>query len=104
LRLSGERKRVRRSRGFGDRFSALLLRSWRAPQKTCHAEIFIDIGPVDALAVTKELPIRPLRWRRVEQARKPDERYADSSAIDQRHGQLILGHKNILRPRNSLNY
>ncbi len=106
-RLSGERsgaERVRCSRGFGDRLSALLLGSRRAPQETCHAEIFIDIRPMDTLAVTKELPIRPLRGRGVEQARKPDERYADPSAIDQRHGELILGDQDIQRPRNSLNY
>jgi hypothetical protein len=103
LQLSA-RKRVRCSRGFGDLLSAALLRSRRTPQDTCNAEIFIDIGPVDALTVPEELPVRPLRGRRVEQARKPGQRHADSSAIDQRHSQLILGYQNILRPRNSLNY
>lgn len=104
LRLSGARMRVRCSRVFGDRLSALLLGSHRAPQETCHAEIFIDVGPVNALTITEELPVRPLRGRRVEQAREPDQRYTDSSAIDQSHCQLILGQQNILRPRNSLNY
>ena len=32
-----------------------LLGSRSAPQDTRHAEIFIDIGPVDALTITKEL-------------------------------------------------
>jgi hypothetical protein len=58
-RLSGA-EGVRCSRGFGDGALALLLRNRRAPEDTCHAEIFIDIRPVDAFTVTQELPVQAL--------------------------------------------
>jgi uncharacterized membrane protein len=50
----------------------LWLRSRNAAEQTLDTEVFVDFGPVNALAVTEQLPVRALGLRRGEQARKPD--------------------------------
>ena len=56
----------------------LWLRSRNAAEQTLDTEVFVDLGPVNALAVTEQLPVSALGLRRGEQARKPDQGHTDS--------------------------
>jgi hypothetical protein len=71
-----------------------LLRLTRSAtsQETLHADIFIQIRPVDPLATGNETPVGPLRRRPVRQTRKPGEWHRDCPAIRKFRDQSILAY------------
>ena len=66
----------------------LWLRSRDAAEQTLDTEVFVDIGPMNALAVTEQLPVSALGLRRGEQARKPDQGHTDSTAVGKTDDEL----------------
>src|SRR6266478_3046842 len=59
-------------------------------QETIHADIFVQIRPVDPLATGNQTPVSPLRRCPVRQTREPRERNRDRSAIRK------VGHQSIV--------
>jgi hypothetical protein len=67
-----------------------------------------DLGPVDAVASARNLPVLALRGRGIKQARIPNERYGDYSAVAQENAECVvremrrpaLAHL-LLLPKNS---
>lgn len=66
----------------------LWLRSRDAAEQTFDTEVFVDFGPVNALAVTEELPVSALGPGRGEEARKPDQGHTDSAAVGKTDDEL----------------
>ena len=64
------------------------LRSRNAAKEALDAEVFVDFGPMDALAVAEELPVSTLCLRSGEQAREPDQRHTDSAAVGKADDEL----------------
>jgi hypothetical protein len=69
-----------------------LLRLTRSTtcQEASHANVFIEVGPVDPLAATDETPVGTLRRSPVRQTRKPSEWHCDGPAISEIHHQIII--------------
>src|ERR1019366_5746175 len=61
-------------------------------QETLHADIFIQIWPVDPLATGNETPVGPLRRCPVRQTREPREWHRDRPAICKFRDQSIIAH------------
>jgi len=55
-------------------------------EQAIRAQIFVNLGPMDAMAVANELPIRPLGWGRVRESPRPRERHADDAPIGEMSG------------------
>ncbi|HTC49918.1 MAG TPA: hypothetical protein VK722_21525 [Candidatus Aquilonibacter sp.] len=49
-----------------------------------------DLGPVDAVASARNLPVLALRGRGIKQARIPNERYGDYSAVAQGNPECVV--------------
>jgi hypothetical protein len=77
--FSGERKRVR----CNELLAGVLgwLGSANATKEALDAKVFVDFGPMNALAVTQELPVRALLWGGGEEAWKPDQWRRNSAAV-----------------------
>src|ERR1017187_620312 len=71
-----------------------LLRLTRSAtrQETLHADIFIQIWPVNPLATGNETPVGPLRRCPVRQTREPREWHRDRPAICKFRDQSIIAH------------
>jgi hypothetical protein len=67
------------------------FRRWRAAQQAFGAEVFVEAGPVEAVASTGDLPIFALGGSGVEQAGIPHERHADNAAVAQGDAQGVVG-------------
>src|SRR5271165_2616303 len=65
------------------------LRRGRATQQAFGAEVFVEVGPVKAIASARNLPVLALGGRGVEQARIPGERHSDNSAVAQGYAQRV---------------
>ena len=50
-------------------------------EETLNAQVLVDVGPVDALAVTEKLPVRALRRGGLRQTWEPHERDGDCAAV-----------------------
>jgi len=94
LNEAAQRYRVQR-RALRVRCSALLagalipwLRSRHTPKKALDAEVFVDFRPMNAFAVTEELPVPALLIRSGEEAREPDQRHRDSAAVGETDDEL----------------
>ena len=81
----------------------LWLRSRNAAEQTLDTEVFVDFGPVNALAVTEQLPVSALGFRCGEQAREPDQGHTDSAAVGKTDDELGCGelHRACLRRSTS---
>lgn len=85
---------------FAGRFPTLeppakrLLRLTRSAtsQETLHADIFIQIRPVDTLATGNETPVGPLRRCPMRQTRKPGEGHRNRPAIRKFRDQSIIAY------------
>jgi hypothetical protein len=60
-------------------------------KKAFHADVFVQRGPVDALALTNESPMRPFRLATVRESRVPRQRDAEGPTIDKVDHQSIVG-------------
>jgi hypothetical protein len=60
-------------------------------QQAGHAQVLVDVGPVDPFAVAKELPVLPFGWRRCGEARRPGERDLEAPTIDELDPDLAIG-------------
>src|SRR5947209_8014688 len=67
-------------------------------QHALRAEVFIYVGPMNALSVTDDLEVRPLLWCGLRQTPGPDQRNADRSAIHQIKVNEIVRHDDCLNP------
>ena len=69
-----------------------LLRLTRSTtsQEASHADVFIQVGPVDSLAATNETPVCTFRASPMRQARKPSERHCNCPAISEIDGEIII--------------
>jgi hypothetical protein len=61
-----------------------------ARQQAFHADILVQVRPMDSYAATNETPIGPLRWRPVRQARKPSQRHGNGPAIGKIDDQRLI--------------
>lgn len=73
-----------------------------AGQKTIHADVLVQIRPVNARTATDQAPPAALFGRAVNQPWKPRERYDDGAAVGKLHrdrfvGQLYVKCKGALR-------
>jgi hypothetical protein len=56
-------------------------RSGRSPQETFGAEVLVELGPVNDVATTSDLPLQALRTARVKKPRKPNEWNHDRATV-----------------------
>jgi hypothetical protein len=75
-----------------------LLRFARATacQQTLHADIFVQVRPMDALAAGDETPVGSLRGRPVRQAREPREWHRDRPAVRKISYESVVAKTNVL--------
>src|SRR5205814_8010500 len=66
------------------------LRSGCSAEETFGAQIFIQFGPMNSVTSAGKLPILTRRGSSLQQAWIPGQRYADDSAVFQRHHEGIL--------------
>src|SRR4051812_19772236 len=74
------------------------FRRGRAAEQACSAKVFVDIGPVDAVASSRDFPIVALCGCGIEQARVPGEWHAEDASVAQRHAECIVIEFNIEYP------
>src|SRR4029450_6140247 len=74
---------------LSSRSSHLVLRSRCrcASEHTDGTDIFINVGPMDALTRPDNLEVLPLRWRRIGQTPRPREGDTDGTAVCERRGE-----------------
>lgn len=66
-----------------------LSRGGSSSKEAGGAEVFVDFGPMDAVAATAYLPVGELGRSGVNEARKPDEGNDDGAAIDEIDGKSV---------------
>src|SRR5271170_3437365 len=66
------------------------FRRGRATKQAFSTQVFVDIGPVDAVAPARNLPVLALGGRSIEQVRVPDERHGDHAAIAQGNAERVV--------------
>ena len=59
-------------------------------QETRHADIFIQLRPMDTFASRDQTPVGALRWCSVRQAREPGKRHRDRPAIREVRNQSVV--------------
>jgi hypothetical protein len=64
------------------------LRSPNATKQALHAEVLVEIWPVNPLTVSEEFPARTLLRRGSEKPRKPHEWRGDGATVGQAHDEL----------------
>ena len=64
---------------------------WNAVEQAVRAQIFVDVGPVNAVAVANQRPVRSLGWRRIRESPRPGERNTDDPSIDEVGGNEFIG-------------
>ena len=70
----------------------------RAAQKTFCAQIFVDIGPVDTVSASRDLPPPSPRLRCRKQAWVPSDRHGDAAPIHQIDRQPVFPNMNSADP------
>jgi len=65
-------------------------------EESVNADVFIKLGPMNAVAAPDEFPLCLLGGRSVSQARVPRDRHRYGAAICQVHDQRVLGHTDTL--------
>jgi hypothetical protein len=70
--------------------------SWSSAKEAGGAEVFVDFGPMDAVAATAYFPVGELGRGGVNEAREPDERNDDGAAIDEINGKSVGSELNRL--------
>src|SRR5215207_3411874 len=65
-------------------------------EQTSGAEVLVDLGPVDAFAVSNEPPIAPRSSGGVEQAWVPDQGHREGAAVRESDDELVGGSANLL--------
>jgi hypothetical protein len=64
------------------------------PHSVC-ADVLVDVGPVNAVTIANQVPVRSLGGRRVRQAPRPGQGHADRSTIDQLSDNRLVGHLDV---------
>src|SRR5439155_17945927 len=80
----------------------LAARSRDTCEQSLDAEVLVDVGPMDALAVGDQLELCALPWRRVEEAREPRKRDAEFSPIVELDAELVTGDRDLPGPWHRL--
>ena len=70
------------------------------PQQVGHADVLIEIGPVDAFAPADQTPLLAFLRRAVPQARIPFQRCRDSTSVYELDEQGVFGDEHLLCPAN----
>jgi hypothetical protein len=65
-------------------------------QDVLGADVFIEIGPMNTLALTDQTPIVALLRLAVQQPWVPSQRNGDRSPVNQVNHQRVLGHDYVL--------
>ena len=68
-----------------------------AGQNIFHADVLVQVRPVDAFAAADEPPLGAFARRAVQQARIPRERRGHGASVGQFQGQRVFGHGDVLR-------
>jgi hypothetical protein len=82
----------------------LLLWRTRAPKDSSHAEIFVDLRPMNTFAFANQLPLISFISGGVKQSRIQDQRRGYSATIDEMNRQFVIGHHNLHGARFRFNY
>jgi hypothetical protein len=77
----------------------LRLTGSAAREETLHADIFIQIRPMDALATRDQTPVGALLWSPMRQTGEPGEWRRDRSAIRKIQDQSIITYAYVLGQR-----
>lgn len=78
---------------------ALCLGGRAAGKKASHANVFVEIGPVDAFAAPDQAPVHTLRGRAMGKTRVPGQGHADGSAVDEIDDQSLFRDRHALGKR-----
>jgi hypothetical protein len=65
------------------------LRRWRTAQQAFGTQVFIEIGPMEAVAAAGDFPPVTLLWGSVQEPRIPSQRNNDGSAVHEIDGQTV---------------
>jgi hypothetical protein len=68
----------------------------RPAEKAFHAQVLVDVGPVNAETGASRAPVRALRRSGGKKSRIPDERHRDGTAVQEIDDQGVLGEPDIL--------
>jgi hypothetical protein len=71
----------------------LTLTRLTSRQQACHANIFIEVRPVDTHAAANKIPMNPLRRTPMRQTRGPCQRHGYGPAIGKIDAQRLLAHR-----------
>src|SRR5437868_603457 len=69
-----------------------------APQQSFSTQIFIHVGPVDAVTPAGNSPVLPLLRSGIEETRKPSQGHTDDTAVAQGHAEGILRELDVQHP------
>jgi hypothetical protein len=73
-------------------------------QQILYPDIFIEIGPVNALSFPDEPPILPFVLAPVEKAGIPDNKHRHDTPVDEINDQCVFEHGDILSYRRAYSY
>jgi hypothetical protein len=65
--------------------------------QTFDADVFVERGPVDAVATSDQTPVTPLGWVPVKQARVPGQRYDERASVFEINAEVIRADLDIDR-------
>jgi len=72
---------------------------WYAGKHALDTEVFIDVGPMDALAGANQTKVCSLLGGRLRETPRPSERDADDPAVCETRDDLVLGDADVLDAR-----
>ena len=70
-------------------------------EETANADVFVQIGPVNALASANQAPVRAFRWSAMREAGIPEQRHAHGSPVDEVDHERVIGDGHALRQRRA---
>ena len=70
--------------------------SWHAVEHAVRTQIFVDVRPVNAVAIANQRPVRPLGRRGLREAPRPGERNANDTTIDEVGRNVLVGHFDVI--------
>ena len=70
----------------------------RTPQQSFSAEVFVQIGPVNAVASARDFPIVALGGRGGQQAREPNKGHGDNPAVAQGYAPRLVAESDVKDP------
>jgi len=70
----------------------------RAAKEARNADVFVDVRPVNAKAITEKFKVPALGLASAQQSWKPGQGHGEAAAIRQHDDQFVVGYLNFMSP------